>query len=164
MSKHVCDNRCRGESGHHAWPSPRPGECLCNNRLDGQTVWCPTHETSAGTPQTPMPSEGPYRVVAIGNSPYSNIVGPHDEVIEGSIVDQIAQQRCKKFNQAHSRALTSHSDAVRELVRAAKLSRSAISAVANEANWGFLKDADDALHSALSNPALRDAIKEVEEA
>jgi len=23
-SKHMCDYRCEGESGHHAWPSPAP--------------------------------------------------------------------------------------------------------------------------------------------
>lgn len=41
---HICDNRCRNEdSGHHAWPSPGEDECLCDQRVSGQKVWCPVH-------------------------------------------------------------------------------------------------------------------------
>ncbi len=50
---HICDNRCRGESGHHAWPSPRKDECLCDQRftLGVEKVWCPLHD---GTKEEPI--------------------------------------------------------------------------------------------------------------
>jgi len=46
---HVCDHRCLNEDyGHHAWPSPQPGECLCDQKLKGEHVWCTVCQTSLG--------------------------------------------------------------------------------------------------------------------
>ena len=47
MVKHICDTRCLNEDhGHHAWPSPQPGECLCGQEVMGKKVWCPVHNRS----------------------------------------------------------------------------------------------------------------------
>ena len=44
---HICDTRCFNEnSGHHAWPSPQPGECLCGQEVLENKVWCPLHRRS----------------------------------------------------------------------------------------------------------------------
>jgi hypothetical protein len=40
---HICDSRCLGENGHHAWPYPREDECLCNQTFRGEKVYCPLH-------------------------------------------------------------------------------------------------------------------------
>ena len=56
LRTHKCDSRCLGESGHHAWPSPRPDECLCRQTVNGGYVHCPMHEM---TTPTPAPGEGP---------------------------------------------------------------------------------------------------------
>jgi hypothetical protein len=48
--QHICDTRCIGENGHHAWPSPAKDQCLCNQSLRGEKVHCPMHSTSPTVP------------------------------------------------------------------------------------------------------------------
>lgn len=39
MSEHVCDHRCRGENGHHAWPSPDKKEPMTAPTPKPEAEW-----------------------------------------------------------------------------------------------------------------------------